>query len=135
MKQFLYPKLTSDEAGLLLAAHRMLKKIDRAVLEEEHIQKLTEISADGYKQDFPTDPAKLAVECFTASKNSDSLAGSYDLYRSALALKDLAKSEAEQPAGLLDTSEFTKLHVAIIVVVLLIGLFFAGKALYAAFIH
>lgn len=135
MKQFLYPKLTSDEAGLLLAAHRMLKKIDRAVLEEEYIQKLTEISADGYKQDFPADPAKLAVECFTASKNSDSLAGSYDLYRSALALKDLAKAEAEQPAGLLDTSEFSKLHIAIIVVVLLVGLYFAGKALYAAFIH
>lgn len=135
MKQFLYPKLTSDEAGLLLAAHRMLKKIDRAVLEEEHVQKLSEIPADGYKQDFPTDPAKLAVECFTASKNSDSLGGSYDLYRSALALKDLAKTEAEQPRGLLDTSEFTKLHIAIIVVVLLVGLYFAGKALYAAFVH
>lgn len=132
---FMYPNMTSDEAGLLLAAHHTLKKADRAILEEEQVQKLSELSAKGGKQIIPTDPTKLAIECFTASKGSDSLAGSYDLYRSALALKDLAKAEAEQPAGLLDTSEFTKLHVAIIAVVLLAGLYFAGKALYAAFVH
>lgn len=131
-----YPNLTAEQAALLLAAHDRLKKIDRAVLDEEHIARLTEIVQEqGLTHDIPTDLTKLAVECFTASKNSDSLAGSYDLYRSALALKDLAKAEAEQPAGLLDTSEFTKLHIAIIAVVLLIGLYFAGKALYAAFIH
>ena len=134
--KFLYTNLTMDEAGLLLAAHRMLKKADRAILDEEQLYRLSEMyRVIGHRQDIPTDPTKLAVECFTASKNSDSLAGSYDLYRSALALKDLAKAEAEQPAGLLDASEFSKLHIAIIVVVLLVGLYFAGKALYAAFIH
>lgn len=132
---FMYPNMTSDEAGLLLAANRMLKKVDRAILDEAQVQKLSELSAKGYTQNIPTDPTKLAIECFTASKDTNSLSGSYDLYRAALALKDLAKAEAEQPAGLLDTSEFTKLHVAIIAVVLLVGLYFAGKALYAAFIH
>ena len=132
---FMYPNMTSDEAGLLLAANRMLKKVDRAILDELQVQKLSELSAKGRTQNIPTDPTKLAIECFTASKDTNSLAGSYDLYRSALALKDLAKAEAEQPAGLLDTSEFTKLHVAIIAVVLLVGLYFAGKALYAAFVH
>lgn len=132
---FMYPNMTSDEAGLLLAANRMLKKVDRAILDEAQVQKLSKLSAKGHTQNIPTDPTKLAIECFIASKGSDSLAGSYDLYRSALALKDLAKAEAEQPAGLLDTSEFTKLHVAIIAVVLLVGLYFAGKALYVAFVH
>ena len=130
-----YPNLTAEQAALLLAAHRVLKQANRAILEEADIQRLTALSASSSTLDIPTDLTKLAVDCFTASKDTDSLSGSYDLYRSALALKDLAKAEAEQPAGLLDVSEFSKLHIAIIVVVLLVGLYFAGRAIYAAFIH
>lgn len=130
-----YPNLTAEQAALLLAAHRVLKQANRAILEEAAIQSLTELSASGRTLNIPTDLTQLAYDCFTASKAADSLSGSYDLYRSALALKDLAKTEAEQPKGLLDTSEFNKLHIAIIAVVLLVGLYFAGRAIYAAFVH